>query len=102
GLSDARLKRLPTIPTMAESGFAEFVVSGWMGVFGPAALPAAIRDRLGEALVKIGKNAELQARVRAAGIEPVGTTPAEFTRFLDAEGKKWKAFVDRTGIRLND
>jgi tripartite-type tricarboxylate transporter receptor subunit TctC len=101
-LSAERLKELPNIPTMAESGFPDFVVSSWMGVFGPAALPPAIRDRLGAALVNIGKNAELQARVRAAGIEPVGSDPAEFTRFLDAEGKKWKAFVDRTGIKLND
>src|SRR5438132_538 len=52
-LSAARLKELPDVPTLAESGFAGFAYSSWMGVFAPAALPAAIRDRLSAALVKV-------------------------------------------------
>jgi tripartite-type tricarboxylate transporter receptor subunit TctC len=100
-LSPRRLLELPDIPTMAESGFPDFVLSSWMGVFGPAALPVDIRDKLAAALVKVGKNPELQARIKAAGIEPVGTDAATFTQFLDDESKKWKSFVDRTGIKLS-
>ena len=36
-----------------------------------------------------------------SGIEPVGSDAATFARFVDAEQKKWKSFVDRTGIKLN-
>ena len=72
-----------------------------MGVFGPAGLPDDIRQKLAEALVKVGKNAELQARIRGAGIEPVGSDAATFTQFVDAEQKKWKTFIGRTGIKLN-
>jgi tripartite-type tricarboxylate transporter receptor subunit TctC len=100
-LSAERLKELPTVPTMAESGFPDFVLSSWMGIFGPAGLPADIRQKLSDALVKIGSNPELQDRIRATGIEPVGSDAATFTRFVDAEDKKWKTFVDRTGIKLN-
>jgi tripartite-type tricarboxylate transporter receptor subunit TctC len=100
-LSPERLRELPDVPTMAEIGYPDFVLSSWMGLFGPAALPNDIRDRLGAALVKIGKIPELQARIRGAGIEPVGGDPAAFSRFVDAEAKKWKTFVDRTGIKLN-
>jgi tripartite-type tricarboxylate transporter receptor subunit TctC len=100
-LSPARLKDMPALPTMAESGFPDFVLVSWMGMFAPAALPPAIRDRLSTALVRIGKNPELQARIRNAGIEPVGSDAATFARFLDAEAKKWKAFVDRTGVKLS-
>jgi len=101
-LSAARLKELPEVPTLAESGFADFVYSSWMGVFAPAALPAAIRDRLGAALVKIGKDPAIQARIRNVGTEPVGSDAATFAAFVDAEAAKWKAFVARTGVRLNE
>ena len=100
-LSSERLKELPDVPTMAETGFPDFVLSSWMGLFGPAGLPSGIRQRLSDALVKVGKNPELQARIRGAGIEPVGSDAGTFTHFVDAEGKKWKTFIDRTGIKLN-
>ena len=100
-LSAERLKELPGMPTMAETGFPDFVLSSWMGLFGPAGLPSDIRQQLSDALVKVGKNPELQARIRGAGIEPMGSDAAAFTQFVDAEGKKWKTFVDRTGIKLN-
>ncbi len=100
-LSSERMKELPNIPTMAENGFPDFILSSWMGLFGPAGLPADIRQKLSDALVKVGKNPELQARIRGAGIEPVGSDAAAFTKFVAAEQTKWKTFVDRTGIKLN-
>jgi len=100
-LSSERLKELPDMPTMAETGFPDFVLSSWMGLFGPAGLPSDIRQQLSDALVKVGKNPELQGRIRGAGIEPVGSDAGTFTQFVDAEGKKWKTFIDRTGIKLN-
>jgi tripartite-type tricarboxylate transporter receptor subunit TctC len=100
-LSAERLKELPDMPTMAENGFPDFVLSSWMGLFAPAGLPSDIRQQLSDALVKVGKNPELQARIRGAGIEPVGSNAGTFTQFVDAEEKKWKTFVGRTGIKLN-
>jgi tripartite-type tricarboxylate transporter receptor subunit TctC len=100
-LSQKRLEELPNLPTMVEAGFPDFQLSSWMGVFGPAGLPDDIRQKLAEALVKVGKNPELQARIRGAGIEPVGSDAATFAQFVDAEQKKWKTFIGRTGIKLN-
>jgi tripartite-type tricarboxylate transporter receptor subunit TctC len=100
-LAAKRLPELPDTPTMIEAGFPDFQLSSWMGVFGPAGLPADIRQKLSDALVKIGKIPELQARIRGAGIEPVGSDAPTFAAFVDAEQKKWKTFIDRTGVRLN-
>ena len=100
-LSAKRLDDLPNLPTMVESGFPDFQLSSWMGIFGPAGLPDDIRRKLADALVRVGRNPELQARVRGAGIEPVGSDAATFARFVDAEQKKWKTFIARTGIKLN-
>ncbi len=100
-LSAKRLPELPDTPTMIEAGFPDFQLSSWMGIFGPAGLPPEIRDRLAAALVKVGKIAELQTRIRNAGTEPVDSDAPTFAAFVDAESKKWKAFIDRTGVRLN-
>jgi tripartite-type tricarboxylate transporter receptor subunit TctC len=100
-LSAKRLAELPDTPTMIEAGFPDFQLSSWMGIFGPAGLPPEIRDRLAAALVKVGKIPELQTRVRNTGTEPAGSNAATFAAFVDAESKKWKAFIDRTGVRLN-
>jgi tripartite-type tricarboxylate transporter receptor subunit TctC len=100
-LSARRLAELPDIPTMIEAGFPDFQLSSWMGIFGPAGLPADIRQRLSDALVKVGKIPELQTRIRGVGIEPVGSDAATFARFVDAESRTWKTFVERTGIKLN-
>jgi tripartite-type tricarboxylate transporter receptor subunit TctC len=100
-LSAQRLKELPDVPTMIEAGFPDFQLSSWMGLFAPAGLPDDIRRRLSDALVKVGKIEEVQTRIRGAGIEPVGSDAATFGRFVEAENKKWKTFVDRTGIKLS-
>jgi tripartite-type tricarboxylate transporter receptor subunit TctC len=100
-LSAKRLPELPDTPTMIEAGFPDFQLSSWMGIFGPASLPPEIRDRLAASLVKVGKIVELQTRVRNAGTEPVGSDAATFAAFVGAESAKWKAFIDRTGVRLN-
>jgi len=100
-LSAQRLKELPDVPTMIEAGFPDFQLSSWMGLFGPAGLPPEIRDRLAAALVKVGKLPETQTRIRNAGTEPVGSDASTFAAFVGAESAKWKAFIDRTGVRLN-
>lgn len=100
-LSQKRLDELPNLPTMIEAGLPDFQLSSWMGVFGPAGLPDDIRQKLADALVKVGKNPELQARIRGAGIEPVGSDAPAFARFVEAEQSKWKTFIGRTGIKLN-
>jgi tripartite-type tricarboxylate transporter receptor subunit TctC len=100
-LSAKRLPELPKVPTMIEAGFPDFQLSSWMGIFGPAGLPDDIRQKLAASLLKVGKVPELQARIRGAGIESVGSDAPTFTKFVDDEQKKWKSFIDKTGIKLN-
>ncbi len=100
-LAPQRLPELPDVPTMAESGYPDFVLSSWMGLFGPAGLPDDIRDKLSTALVRVGKLPDIQARIRNAGTESVGSDSQTYARFLDVENKKWKGFIDRTGIKLD-
>jgi len=101
-LSDHRLAALPEVPTMEESGMAGFVVTSWLGVFGPPGLPDAIRDQLGDAMIAVTRLPEVQERFRHIGFEPVGTDAATFARHYYGEVDRWKAFATQYGIRISN
>jgi tripartite-type tricarboxylate transporter receptor subunit TctC len=67
----------------------------------PAATPAAIIDRLNRELVRIIKLPETRERFTGLGIEPLGTTPREFSDYLKSEIAQWSAVVRRHNIRAD-
>lgn len=94
-----RLQALPNVPTIEESGVPGFDTTAWLGVMGPAGLPAAIRDKLSTALVEIAKDPDTQDKLRKIGFEPLGKGSAEFQQFFREDVKKWTAFVKERGLK---
>ena len=75
----ARLTQTPDTPTVAESGYPGFEVSGWAAAVAPAATPKDITQRLGVELRFIVSLPEVRTRLAAAGLEAQGASP-EATR----------------------
>jgi tripartite-type tricarboxylate transporter receptor subunit TctC len=67
--SPARNPSLPQVPTMTESGIADYEVGGWYAVYGPPQLPKALAARYEQAFAAALKDPELKARLEAAGYE---------------------------------
>ncbi len=99
-LSARRLAALPDVPTMQESGVPNFVVTSWLGVFGPPGLPAGIRDTLSAAMIDVVREPKVQERFRSIGFEPVGTDAKTFAAHYYSEVDRWKAFASEHGIRI--
>ncbi len=95
-----RLPALPDVPAMAEA-LPGFEIVGWYGVFGPAKLPKAILTRLHDEIVKILQRPDIKDIIAGDGAEPVGNTPEEFRKFLDADVAKWAKLVKESGAKLN-
>ncbi len=95
-----RLAALPDMPAMAEA-LPGFEIVGWYGVFGPAKLPKPIVTRLHDEIVKILHRQDVKDIIVGDGAEPVGNTPEEFRRFLDADVAKWAKLVKESGAKLN-
>jgi len=74
-----RLPNLPDTPTVAESGFPGFEVSGWAAAVAPAGTPREIADRLSAELNSIVNMQEVRARLFTAGLYAQGAS-AEATR----------------------
>ena len=95
-----RLAALPDVPAMAEA-LPGFEIVGWYGVFGPAKLPKAIVTRLHDEIIKILQRPDVREIIAGDGAEPVGNTPEEFRKFLDADVAKWAKLVKESGAKLD-
>jgi tripartite-type tricarboxylate transporter receptor subunit TctC len=89
---------LPDVPTVAEAGFADFEDYTWVGLFGPARLPADIVNRLNAIVGDAVATPDMQAKLAAAGLEPLPRSPAAFADYLKREGIKWGGIVKATGV----
>ncbi|CUR72218.1 Argininosuccinate lyase [Achromobacter xylosoxidans] len=96
--SDRRLAELPDVPTMAEAGVPDMVVTAWFGLVAPAGTPAAVIDALYAATRDVVRSPDVAERFRAMGGQAGGDTPAEFATFIDQERVRWKRIVDAAGI----
>jgi tripartite-type tricarboxylate transporter receptor subunit TctC len=99
-VSGARRPELPGVPTMVESGFAEFRSSFWTGIVAPAGTPPGIVAKLNAAINDCLKSAEMQASFARLGVETKPGTPQDFAAFIAAESQKWATVADAAGIRI--
>jgi tripartite-type tricarboxylate transporter receptor subunit TctC len=100
GISTAQRSRLlPDIPTIAEQGIAGFDAAAFHGWAAPAGTPAGIVGKLSAELVAIAKLPDVAVALGNDNSEPVGSTPAEFGRFIALEIPRWRKLVQDSGIR---
>ena len=96
--SGKRAQVAPGVPTVAESGFPGYDVSGWYGILAPAKTPADIINRLNTEIVTILRSPAATERLSADGSEAVGSTPEQFGAHLKSEMVKWGKVVKAAGI----
>ena len=97
----ARAPTMPELPSLEESGIAEFDVASWYGIVAPAGTPRPIVDRLGAELVAALQDPALAQRYRDFGAEPQPLGPAEFDAFMRAEVAKWAPIVRASGATVD-
>ena len=96
--SSQRWPTLPNVPTMAEVGVPDFVVTSWGAYVMPAATPAAIVDRLAAAHREIALDETMQQRFLAAGGRVLHSSPAETRAFAAKETVMWRELVRLSGL----
>jgi len=88
------------LPTMQESGLADFEATTWHGLVVPAHTPASIIGRLNAATLSALHRPSVANRLAGLGVEVVGGTPLEFSHYINAESTKWGDVIRRAGIRI--
>lgn len=97
----ARSPALPEVPTLAESGLANFDQGTWFGVLAPAATPREIVGKLNAEIVRILKLPEIQQRFAEIGAQPVGNTPAQMAATIKSDTEKYAALVKKAGVKID-
>jgi len=96
--SKNRVADLPDVPTMIQSGYPNFEVTAWFGLFVPAGTPKPVIDRLYVAVKKALETPEIKQRWKDLGGWAVGDTPANTKIFIAAEKKKWELVAQQAKI----
>jgi len=95
----SRHPSLPDVPTAAEAGFPELVVTSWQAVAAPVKTPRDVVSKLNEAVVKALRSPDVRERMNQIGFDVVAGTPEEFGKFMQEEVARWTQVVNRGGIK---
>ncbi len=91
----------PDVPTTVEAGLPDYQVSTWYGIWGVKGTPKDILDRMHAAVVKALQTPELREIWASQGSEPQTMSQADFSRFLNAEIKRWAQVAKTSGAKLD-
>ena len=95
-----RLRLLPEVPTVIESGVPGFEFSGWGAMWAPAGTPAAIVNKLSLEMAKVARAPEIVQRFGEEGWQMIGSTPDELRQWVIEEINITRRLVKETGITM--
>ncbi|MFC7515624.1 Bug family tripartite tricarboxylate transporter substrate binding protein [Herbaspirillum sp. GCM10030257] len=99
-----RASAYPDLPTVAESGvsgFKDFDISTWFGIFAPAGTPPAIVDRLNKEFTAALRSPAVRERMLKLAAEPAPTTPKQFGDLVRRENRRYESVVKRSGAKVD-
>jgi tripartite-type tricarboxylate transporter receptor subunit TctC len=99
--SPARAPMAPDVPSVLELGQKNLVAENFLGISGPAGLPAPVIERLHAATRKALANPTVQQRLADLGVQGRDMTPQEFSAFVANQVKEWYQPVKNSGAKLN-
>ncbi|MCX7932211.1 MAG: tripartite tricarboxylate transporter substrate binding protein [Rhodovarius sp.] len=99
--SEQRLPQLPEVPTLIEAGFPDAVSHAWVGLIGPASMPAERIRRLSEETRRALAAPAVRERLEAAGFSIHYLGPEQFRAHIAAEAARWGALIRRFDIRAD-
>jgi tripartite-type tricarboxylate transporter receptor subunit TctC len=92
---------MPDLPTIAESGLPGFEVGNWAGLLGPGGMDPAIVRKLHAEIIGILDTADMKARIKTLGYDPIASTPEEFGAQVKNDVVRWSEVVRRANVPMN-
>ena len=91
--SPKRSALMPQVPTVAESGYPSYQLMLWYALVAPKGTPKAVIDKVNREVKAALAMPDIQAQLKDGGTDPIGSSPAELTSFVDSEVAKWGAVI---------
>lgn len=94
-----RVPSMPDVPTLAESGLANFSYDSWFGLMAPAGTPAAIIDKINKDTVEVLQDPGLQDRMaKQGGVLVIHSSPAKFDEIIRSDTDRYGKIFEAAGI----
>ena len=90
---------LPDVPTFAEAGVKDVVVTNWYSVIATGGTPPAVVKRLEDEIHKAVATPEFKERLQAVALDPAPNTPEQFRKMIAGEVARWKRVMGESGIK---
>jgi tripartite-type tricarboxylate transporter receptor subunit TctC len=90
---------LPSVPTVAESGYPGFEAISWQAILAPAGTPAPVIDRLYRELVAIIHSDDVRNKMRAQYFIAAGTAPESLRQTMASEKQRWDKVIRVAGVQ---
>ncbi|MBL8346856.1 MAG: tripartite tricarboxylate transporter substrate binding protein [Rubrivivax sp.] len=100
--SPARSALMPNVGTFREQGVPDLEIYIWAALVAPAGTPDALVARLNAEFVKALNSQTIKDQWRAMDFDPLPSTPEEFTRFMQAESRRWAEAVKISGFKAGE
>lgn len=92
---------VPNLPGMREAGLPEYNLEFWYGMFAPANTPPAVLRKIYEATLAAMQQPSVRASLARDGTEvSVSSSPEDFSRFLEDDGKFWVKLVKSANVKV--
>lgn len=95
-----RSAAFPGVPTAAESGVPDYVVTNWFGFAFPKGTPKEIVDAMHRDVQRAIASPDVRDKLAAQGAEPSNLTSEEFARFLKDDTRRWTEIIRASGIKI--
>jgi len=96
-----RVELAPNIPTFVELGYPDVIGENWLGISGPAGMPAPIVERLHREVATIVKEPDVAERLRFFGITHQPMSPAAFQAYVAKEYARWRPILQAAKVTVN-
>ena len=100
--SPQRSSLAPNLATFREQGYPDLDIYIWAAIVAPAGTPDPVIARLNTEFIKALRSAEIRDKWLAMGFEPLPSTPEEFTRYAQAESRRWAEAVKISGFKATE
>ncbi|SNS96542.1 Tripartite-type tricarboxylate transporter, receptor component TctC [Noviherbaspirillum humi] len=91
----------PNVPTIAESGVAEYAAESWYGLYAPAGTPPDVIARINAATKKATQSDAFRKRAQEEGLIVNAGAPAELDAYVRGEEARWRKIVKESNITAN-
>jgi tripartite-type tricarboxylate transporter receptor subunit TctC len=99
--SRERMDALKEIPTVIESGYADFEAAAWFGLVATGGSPPGAIARINAEANKALRAPDVREKLIAQGMFPVGTTPEQFGAHIRSEMAKYARVIKEAGIKVD-